>query len=103
MEEKAAKVHILVEVFRNLTRPPRRRLLLQCLLGARIGKDIGIPQRRAPNTKIGSKNLELSKLTDVVRYRMTLYGPRHMMSSGNNLDQLDLVEADDSKNLLEAS
>ena len=87
MGEKAIKVHVLVQTLRNLTRPPPRHLLLQCHLGALTSKDIGIPQRRAPNAKIGSKDLELNKLTDVILYRVTLCGPRHMMSSGDSLDQ----------------
>ena len=85
--EKAIKVHILVEMLRSLTQPPPRHLLLQCHLGARISKDIGIPQRRALNAKIGNTDLELSKPIDVIRYRVTLCGPRHMMSSGDNLDR----------------
>ena len=87
MGEKVTKLHILVEMLRSLTQLPPRHPLLQCHLGARISRDIGIPQRRALNAKIGNTDLELSKPIDVVRYRVTLGGPRHMMSSGGNLDR----------------
>ena len=101
--EKAIRVRTLAGVLRSRIQLPPRHLLPQRPRGLSTSTGILRHRQKPINATIGNTDLELSKLIDVIRYRVTLCGPKHMMSSGDNLDQHDMVEADDRKKLLESS